>query len=299
MKVDSRLAFLSTGCVPVMLGALALLPADAGNADEAENALVSIPQVETCSQRYRAVETPRPRQAAGAAPADGHAAVRQNFHTHRHWGTEENVERLGAGQTGIGEPGLRVHYPAGSSSPGEDPRGGAGFYSDPPSLRDAEQACLSYMVRFPSDFDFVLGGKLPGLYGGEAPSGGEEVDGKSGFSMRLMWREEGEGELYPYVVGFEGTSIGRGFWRFPRGRWMTIEQEVVLNDPGQENGIVRLWVDSRPVLEHQDVVFRTTPAVTIDGLMFSTFFGGSGGEWRTPRDQYVDFAAFRFYTPRQ
>lgn len=281
----------------LLLGGLTLLPAAASHSDEGADALVGIPQVEACSQRYRAIETPRPRQAADAAYRDGHASVRQNFHTTRHWGTDENVERLGTGQTGIDEPGLRVHYPAGTSSPGEEPRGGAGFYSAPPSFQGADRACLSYMVRFPADFDFVRGGKLPGLYGGEAPSGGEEVDGVSGFSMRLMWREEGEGELYPYVVGFEGESIGRGFWHFPLGQWVTIEQEVVLNDPGQDNGIARLWVDGRPVLEHQNVVFRTTPDLTIDGLMFSTFFGGTGEGWRTPRDQYVDFAAFRFYTP--
>jgi hypothetical protein len=293
MKVEPIQTPSSSRLGPPLIGMLLLLPLAAVHADEAENALVGIPEVEACSQRYVQAETPRPRQVA-----DGHAAVRQNFHTTRHWGTEENVERLGAGQTGIGESGLRVHYPAGTSSPGEEPIGGAGFYSDPPSIKGADRACLSYMVRFPADFDFVRGGKLPGLYGGEAPSGGEEVDGTTGFSMRLMWREEGEGELYPYVVGFEGDSVGRGFWHFPVGRWVTIEQELVLNEPGQENGIARLWVDGRPVLEQQNVVFRTIPAITIDGLMFSTFFGGSGEGWRTPRDQYVDFAAFRFFTPQ-
>ncbi|MCE8020592.1 hypothetical protein HOP51_10815 [Halomonas sp. MCCC 1A11036] len=293
MKANAAARIPYGNCRLLLLSGLMLLPVSAAHADEAENALVGIPQEEACSQRYVQAETPRPQHAA-----NGHAAIRQNFHTSRHWGTEENVERLDAAQTGIGEPGLRVHYPAGTSSPGDEPRGGAGFYSDPPSLRGAERACLSYMVRFPADFDFVRGGKLPGLYGGEAPSGGEDVDGKNGFSMRLMWREEGEGELYPYVVGFEGDSVGRGFWHFPVGRWVTVEQEIVLNDPDLDDGIARLWVDGRPVLEQQNVVFRTTPEITIDGLMFSTFFGGTGEGWRTPRDQYVDFAAFRFYTPQ-
>ncbi|WP_111413804.1 polysaccharide lyase [Billgrantia lactosivorans] len=289
--IDRReLSCGKVACKSALLGTLALLPLAVGHAKEAEDALIVTPQVEPCSQRYTAAETPRPHSAA-----NGKEAVRQNFHTSRHWG-EENIERLGTEDTGIDEPGLRVHYPAGTSSPG-DKRGGAGFYSDPPSLRGADRACLSYMVRFPADFDFVKGGKLPGLYGGEAPSGGDEVDGKSGFSMRLMWREEGEGELYPYVVGFEGDSVGRGSWRFPLGQWVTVEQEIILNDPNGEDGIVRLWIDSQPVLEQQEVVFRTTPELTIDGLMFSTFFGGNGKEWRTPRAQYVDFAAIRFYTP--
>lgn len=272
-------------------GLLALLITFPVSADAAESAMVSIPQEEACSQRYAPAEAPRLSQASGS----GLDAVRQAFHTHRHWG-EENLEHLGAQQAGIGEPALRVHYPAGTSSPSDTTEGGAGFYSNPPSLRGSERACLSYMLRFPPDFDFVQGGKLPGLYGGEAPSGGEEVDGTQGFSQRLMWREKGQGELYPYVVGFEGDSVGRGFWHFPVGRWVQVEQEVVLNDPGQENGIVRLWVDNQPVLEQQNVVFRTIPDITIDGLMFSTFFGGTGKEWRTPHDQYVDFAAFRFFT---
>lgn len=277
----------------LLLSVLILLPISIGHADEAEDAVVGIPQEQPCSQRYALAEAPSP-----APEANGHAAVRQGFNTNRHWGTEENVKRLGVGQTGISEPGLRVHYPAGSSSPGERPLGGAGFYSDPASLKGAERACLSYKVRFPSGFDFVKGGKLPGLYGGEAPSGGEEVDGDNGFSMRLMWREEGKGELYPYVVGFEGASVGRGSWHFPVGHWVRLEQEVMLNDPERENGIARIWVDGLPVLEQRDIIFRTSKEITIDGLMFSTFFGGTGEGWRTPRDQYVDFAAFRFYTPR-
>jgi len=277
----------------LLLSVLTLLPFAASNADEAENAVVSIPQVAPCSQRYDLAEAPSP------APAeDAYNAVREGFDTTRHWGTEENVERLAAKDTGINEAGLRVHYPAGSSSPSDEPLGGAGFYSDPSSLQKADRACLSYKVRFPADFDFVKGGKLPGLYGGEAPSGGESVDGENGFSMRLMWREEGDGELYPYVVDFEGASVGRGFWRYPTGSWVTIEQEIMLNDPKRENGVARIWIDGQPVLEQKNIIFRTTPDITIDGLMFSTFFGGTGEGWRTPRDQYVDFADFRFYTSR-
>lgn len=293
MKGKSRHLHFGFHHTSLMLSALIIWPFSFGHADEAENAHINIPQEQPCSQRYPLSETPHllPMKS-------GYDLIRQAFNTSRHWGTEENVETLSAEHTGIGEAGLRVHYPAGSSSPGDEPLGGAGFYSDPSLLQGADRACLSYKVRFPSDFDFVKGGKLPGLYGGEAPSGGDNVDGESGFSMRLMWREQGEGELYPYVVGFEGKSVGRGFWRYPVGQWITLEQEVVLNDPEQENGIARVWVDGEPVLEQQNIVFRTTPEITIDGLMFSTFFGGTGEGWRTPLDQFVDFAAIRFYAPK-
>lgn len=278
------------GFVPITL--LALFATASVAADELDPAALGIPGETACSTRYPEVAAPVP-----ALADDAHTAIREGFATHRHWGTRENVELLDAGTTGLGERGLRVRYPAGSSNPSDEPRGGAGFYAAPPALEGAERACLSYRVRFEPGFDFVRGGKLPGLYGGEAPSGGESVDGENGFSMRLMWREQGQGELYPYVVGLEGTSVGRGAWTFPTGEWVTVEQEVVLNDPGEPNGVARLWIDGRPVLELNDVVYRTTPALTIDGLMFSTFFGGSGDGWRSPRDQHADFAAFRFHAP--
>src|SRR3546814_7289490 len=99
---------------------------------------------------------------------------------------------------------LRVHYPEDSvnfgSADDETPLGGAAFYA--PSGK-SKASCLHYRVRFPSDFEFAKGGKLPGLYAGEAPSGGEKVSGKDGWSIRLMWREDGEGELYEYVYRSE------------------------------------------------------------------------------------------------
>ncbi|PRY72782.1 polysaccharide lyase [Halomonas ventosae] len=265
-------------------------------AQEGKEPTLSYPRVEPCSERYPPVATPQPDLAA----EDAQAGVRQGFGTTRDWGVEDNVELLDAGATGLEEPGLRVHYPEGTSSPGDTEQGGAGFYADPAGLAGAERACLTYQVRFEPGFDFVKGGKLPGLYGGEAPSGGEEVDGESGFSMRFMWREAGQGELYEYVASQDeefGASVGRGLWSFPTGEWVTIEQELVLNTPGEADGLARVWINGVPVLEQSEIVYRTTEEVTIDGLMFSTFFGGNGKEWRTPVDQHADFAAFRFYAP--
>ncbi|PMR78237.1 hypothetical protein C1H70_15830 [Halomonas urumqiensis] len=262
------------------------------HAEQLDTDAVGIPDESACSTRYTERYAPQPSDADS-----GHDAIREGFDTHRHWGTRDNVDHLDAQQTGLGKPGLRVTYPAGTSSPSDSEEGGAGFYARAEALEGAERACLSYQVRFESGFDFVKGGKLPGLYGGDSPSGGDKVDGESGFSMRLMWREQGQGELYPYVVGLEGVSVGRGNWTFPTGEWISVEQELILNDPDEANGVARLWIDGRPVLEQRDIVYRTTPELTIDGLMFSTFFGGNGKEWRTPRDQHADFADFRFYTP--
>lgn len=57
-----------------------------------------------------------------------------------------------------------------------------------------------YQVMFPVGFDFVRGGKLPGLAGGTSPGGGKKSDGSDGFSARIMWRER--------EVRFSNTCIG-------------------------------------------------------------------------------------------
>ena len=194
---------------------------------------------------------------------------------------------------------LRVHFPEGSASPTVTeeegaPLGGAQLYLEPRNGVPASRLHLRYYVRFPDEFDFVKGGKLPGLYGGTVTGGRRTPDGTDGFSTRLMWRRSGVGEVYAYLATSRGmgTSIGRGSWRFRPGEWHLIEQEVVLNDPGRRDGRIRVWLDEREVLSQADVEFRTANELKIEGVFFSTFFGGSDASWATPTDTTIDFADF-------
>ena len=43
-------------------------------------------------------------------------------------------------------------------------------------------------MKFGPEFDWVRGGKLPGLCGAECLTGCKEVSGLDGFSSRHMWR---------------------------------------------------------------------------------------------------------------
>ena len=246
-----------------------------------------------CSTRLALVKAPR--LAASGSAED---VVEEAFNAERLIGVEENVEVM-EGDGGEGSF-LRVRYPEDSvnfgSADDETPLGGAAFYAP---FADAQASCLHYRVRFPEDFEFAKGGKLPGLYAGEAPSGGEKVSGKDGWSIRLMWREGGEGELYEYVFnkkGKYGLSAGRGLFTFPRGRWVDVDLEVVVNDLDERNGTARLWIDGRLVIEQSDLVYATDDDSPREGgLMFSTFFGGSSESWASPKDQHVDFADFRLH----
>jgi hypothetical protein len=51
-----------------------------------------------------------------------------------------------------------------------------------------ESATLSYKVKFGPKFDWVRGGKLPGLCGARCLTGCKEVTGLDGWSSRNMWR---------------------------------------------------------------------------------------------------------------
>lgn len=188
---------------------------------------------------------------------------------------------------------LRTSYPAGSASRGTDgPPGGMQAYMRLPNPVDVLD--LTYQVRFPAGFDFVKGGKLPGLFGGEVTSGQNIPDGTNGFSTRYMWRAEGAGEVYAYLPSSEqhGTSLGRGCWSFPPGTWTTIHQRVQLNTPDEQDGRITVWQDDRLVLDRGGLEFRTTDELRIDGLFFSTFFGGDDSTWASPVDQTVEFAEF-------
>ena len=191
--------------------------------------------------------------------------------------------------------GLRVAFAQGSVDPGNTaaPTGGAGF--EQRAVAYAEARCLHYEVRFAPGFDFAKGGKLPGLFGGEAPRGCLPKELSLGFSARLMWRAQGAGELYLYAPGRSarcGDSIGRGAWRFVPGSWTSIDQEVAVNALGQANGRIRIWVDGRKVIERTDLILRDEASIGVDGLLFATFFGGNDPSWASPKAQSAEFRNF-------
>ncbi|GAA5874521.1 hypothetical protein JCM16303_002892 [Sporobolomyces ruberrimus] len=194
-------------------------------------------------------------------------------------------------------PAMQVSFPKGSINPANKkaPVGGVGLYISPLDLSKATNVSLEYSVFFPADFDFVKGGKLPGMYGGhKGCSGGQQSE--DCFSTRLMFRTGGKGELYLYIpknVQTEalcntpplsycdssyGYSIGRGAWTFERGAWSNIRQEIRLNTPGIADGGFRIFVNNKLVLSSDVVLFRAdlapaSPTASTPASPFSTLPG--------------------------
>ncbi|TFK22696.1 alginate lyase [Coprinopsis marcescibilis] len=220
-----------------------------------------------------------------------------------------------------GKLALKMHYPKGSYKPSAEIPGGISFYSHGPSSFDftrAKETTFGYSIYFPSGFEWVKGGKLPGLFGGDSK---EVAYGCSGgrkdihcWSARLMWRTNGQGEIYAYlppydIPGFEankplcsapkntcdstyGISIGRGNFVFATGGWTTVAERVRLNDAGKANGEFELYVDGRSVIQAKNIIIRPDNVGKTQGIFFQSFFGGSTSDWATPKDQDVYISDF-------
>jgi hypothetical protein len=193
---------------------------------------------------------------------------------------------------------LRVLYPRGGVS--SEP---SGAQWKMPVGRYDELYC-AYSVRFAPGFDFVKGGKLPGFAGGAANTGGNKPSGRDGWSARMMWREGGHVVQYVYHVD-QPTMYGEDFdWNvggqrvFRPGTWHRVEHRVVINTPGQRDGIVQGWFDGAMALDRRGIRFRDVDAFAIDAFYFSTFFGGSDPTWAAAKDEYVYFDQFVIATGR-
>jgi hypothetical protein len=106
-------------------------------------------------------------------------------------------------------PALVASYPAGTVKYSAATGHGYSFYTAGAhagvDTTTATEVVFSYSVFFSDGFDFVRGGKLPGLYGGvsldeaKSCSGGRQGERDDCFSARLMWRADGAGEIYNYL----------------------------------------------------------------------------------------------------
>jgi hypothetical protein len=204
-------------------------------------------------------------------------------------------------------------YPKGSCAGNSQVKGGYGFYAVPKAtdgqlIFPCNEAIFQYDVFFDPNFDWVKGGKLPGLYAGvTGADGGNHV--ADGMSCRLMWRAGGDAEFYLYVPdaqdptvqnisignGSKGLSVGRGQFKLVKGMWQTVKIHIKLNDVGKMNGILELWSNDKLCISLNSVNFRSKD-IPINGVFFNTFFGGADLSWASTVDTYTKFRNFSFYS---
>jgi len=209
---------------------------------------------------------------------------------------------------------LSVTYPADTFNSS----GGAqfsNFFNTTATGGTYQSMLLTYELAFGDNYNFVKGGKLPGLRGGPATSacgsGGKQPDGTDCFSTRLMWRTNGLGEVYAYIPTPNnicassnficnsdsfGDSISRGVISFTPGEWTRITLLVQLNDPKYANGRLMLYFNDLLAINQENIYYRSSTAISsVQGLFFSTFFGGNDDSWATPTTQNTYFRNFQLF----
>jgi hypothetical protein len=183
---------------------------------------------------------------------------------------------------------LRNTQPASGGAPAG--RGGMSFPWNPRAVQNQAAVCLSYNLFFHGDLDFYSGGTLPGIRGAD-----HTQQSQDGFSANLGWRQEGHPGASLALTANGDTQrvrVDGDNHALTRGRWLKVDQEVILNAPGQDNGVLRIWLDGSLAIERTDVVYRTKPEVTIAGVAADVFYGRDDTATLAPVDTKIWVSPF-------
>jgi hypothetical protein len=160
-----------------------------------------------------------------------------------------------------------------------------------------------YYLRLGDDWNQTVdGGKLPGFSGtyGKAGWGGRKVDGTDGWSARGSFGLAipagnplaGLQPIGTYCYHAEMRDTYGDIWVWQRGyrgfleknRWYCLEQQVKLNQPERNDGLLRAWVDGRLAFEKTDIRFRTVATLKIEQVWMNVYHGGTKP---SPYDQHL------------
>ena len=233
-----------------------------------------------CSQRYQNANT-LPYAVSSGQPMT--SLQLQSRLMELDWGLRDNANftKVSAGPGGVA---MEVALPKGGNAGGTvtNPVSGVGFKWTPRFLRKAARACVSYNIWMPVAFKFGSGGVLPGLYGGN-PMAATQSGRKPYFATRMKWYSNGKiGVRYFGDTRVRGIDLVTNdpWFKLPRGRWVSLEQEIVLNTPGKQNGVLRVWVDGELKVEKGGLEYRDEDAIGFDGVWATTHYAGRGSvEW--------------------
>jgi len=158
---------------------------------------------------------------------------------------------------------------------------------------EPEEIYFRYYLRFGDDWDTVYGGKMPGISGtyGRAGWGGRPSDGTNGWSARgsfSVMPPPGNplGETVPmghyvYHADMGGTYGDVDLWQrdyrgyFEKNRWYCVEQYLKMNTLGQNDGILRSWVDGRLAYERTNWRWRDVDSLKIERIWMNVYHGGT------------------------
>lgn len=208
-----------------------------------------------------------------------------------------------------GTPAILMDSPAGC-------QGSVRFDNSPLGDPGAKAARVDMDLFLPPDWQWPGGIKmLLGLWGGTSPvnaSGGIDPSRQNGWTCRMETGSTGP-RLYSYNLNRRNPPAGAnwstnsnpnfGVHKFsqrpmPRGRWVTYGIEVIMEDPGQQNGIARLYEDSVQLAELHHLQYGTDRGWAVRGITADDFWGGTPSQNPNPKHQQYYYAQYRIEATR-
>ena len=189
---------------------------------------------------------------------------------------------IGEGRTYLINNQLKIEYPdsvAGSAASG---------ITASASIFPKKEYTLYYRIWFDSNFEWKLGGKLPGFCGGVCNSGCQPVNSSNnGWSVRLLYKShtDPEGDLAyvePYVyhhgmnqncgVSFNQNSASNSVF-LQKNQWNGVQLYVKLNDAGSSNGKLKVWINDQVAFDIDNVEYQAGD-LDIERFLLHIFPGG-------------------------
>jgi len=239
--------------------------------------------VEVCSTRYNVMTTfPKLETEAEAARRQLNRDELAATFGLSSWGVIENASVETA--SGLGNRSvIEARIPAGSYGPRArlPQKGGISFRWRHGRPEAIHAACLSYSLFLPQAFRFHEGGKLPGLFGKSRAPVEKAGSAADSFSSRLGWGPGGVvglAALAPRPQLSGPLALNQGGWSLPLGQWLHFEQEVVLNTPGEADGIMRVWVNGEMLLDNREMSYRKTKDLLIDGVTADLYYDAEASQ---------------------
>jgi len=168
------------------------------------------------------------------------------------------------------------------------------------TLRSPYELYMRYYVRFPVNFAFGQGGRLPGFFGTIVKNRVRTETLRSGFATRFAWRDGDFGLVYANTARDDHpiNTVGKDAWRWPRGRWVCVEQGVKLNFEGFSDGLMLIWIDGQLVFKDQKFNPRISNDLRVGGFLVTATFGDGGTSFKPASPQTIDLAGFAYDVKR-
>ena len=194
----------------------------------------------------------------------------------------------GAGFEQIDGSALKVTVPAGSNTG----MGVAYKFADQTGS-EPEEIYFRYYIRIDQSWDPTYGGKFPGISGtyGVAGWGGRPSDGTNGWSARGGYHptipgDNPLGDTVPvgnYVYHADQNTIygDNVLWQdgylgfLEKDRWYSVEQHLILNTPGVNDGVLETWIDGRKAYRQTNWRWRDTNSLKIEQIWLNVYHGGT------------------------